>query len=125
MLPSLAPRERQIVDILYQKGSATVAEVREALPDELSASAVRAMLTRLEAKGFVERSGDMHPYVYSPAVPQSEATKSALSQIVNVFFNGSAVGAASALLDMNGPLSNADLEELERLIAEARKADRS
>ena len=125
MLPSLAPRERQIVDILYQKGSATVTEVREALPDELSASAVRAMLTRLEAKGFVERSGEAHPYVYAPAVPQSEATKSALSQIVNVFFNGSAVGAASALLDMNGPLSDADLEELERLIAEARKADRS
>jgi hypothetical protein len=44
---------------------------------------------------------------------------------VNVFFNGSAVGAASALLDMNGPLSDADLEEFERLIAEARKADRS
>jgi predicted transcriptional regulator len=125
MLPSLAPRERQIVDILYQKGSATVSEVREALPDELSASAVRTMLTRLEAKGFVERSGDTQPYVYAPAAPQTEATKSALSQIVNVFFNGSAVGAASALLDMNGPLSDTELEELERLIAEARKADRS
>jgi len=124
MLPSLAPRERQIVDILYQKGSATVAEVRDALPDELSASAVRTMLTRLEAKGFVERQGDAQPYIYAPAAPQAEATKSALSQIVNVFFNGSAVGAASALLDMNGPLSDADLEELERLIAEARKADR-
>jgi predicted transcriptional regulator len=125
MVTSLAPRERQIVDILYQKGAATVAEVRDALPDELSASAIRAMLTRLEAKGLVERRGDSHPQIYAPTVPQSEATRSALSQIVNVFFNGSAVGAASALLNMNGPLTDAELKDLERLVAEARKADRS
>jgi predicted transcriptional regulator len=125
MVTSLAPRERQIVDVLYKRGSATVAEVREALPDELSASAIRAMLTRLEAKGVVERRGEAHPYVYAPTMPQAEATRTALSQIVNVFFNGSAVGAASALLDMNGPLTDAELEELERLVAEARKADRT
>lgn len=124
MLDSLAPRERQIVDILYQRGDATVAEVREALPDPLTASAVRAMLTRLEAKGMVERRGSERGFVYAPRVPQSEATRSALSQVVKVFFNGSAIGAASALLDMSGPLGDQDLDELERLIAEARKGGR-
>ncbi|GAM99012.1 transcriptional repressor of BlaI/MecI family [alpha proteobacterium U9-1i] len=124
MLDALAPRERQIVDILYQRGEATVTEVREALPDALSASAVRAMLSRLEAKGMVDRKDSERGYLYAPAVPQSEATKSALDQVVRVFFNGSAVGAASALLDMNGPLTDQDLEELERLIAEAKKAGR-
>ena len=125
MLDSLAPRERQIVDILYQRGDATVTEVRSALADPLTASAVRAMLARLEAKGLVERRESDRGFVYQPRVSQSEATRSALSQVVKVFFNGSAVGAASALLDMNGPLREADLGELERLIAEARKADRS
>lgn len=124
MLDSLAPRERQIVDILYQREDATVTEVREALPDPLTASAVRAMLTRLQAKGIVERRGSERGFVYAPRVPQSEATRSALSQVVNVFFNGSAVGAASALLDMSGPLNDRDLDDLERLIAEARKAGR-
>lgn len=124
MLGTLAPRERQIVDILYQRGDATVTEVREALPDLLSASAVRAMLTRLEAKGMVERRGTERGFAYAPRVPQSEATRSALSQVVKVFFNGSAVGAASALLDMNGPLKDQELDELERLIAEARKGGR-
>ncbi len=124
MLDSLAPRERQIVDILYQRGDATVTEVREALPDPLTASAVRAMLTRLEAKGVVERRGSERGFAYAPRVPQSEATRSALSQVVNVFFNGSAVGAASALLGMSGPLDERDLDDLERLIADARKAGR-
>ncbi len=124
MLDSLAPRERQIVDILYQREDATVTEVREALPDPLTASAVRAMLTRLQAKGIVERRGSERGFVYAPRVPQSEATRSALSQVVNVFFNGSAVGAASALLDMSGPLNERDLDDLERLIAEARKGGR-
>jgi predicted transcriptional regulator len=124
MLGTLAPRERQIVDILYQRGAATVSEVREALPVPLTASAVRAMLTRLEAKGMVERRGTERGFAYAPRVPQSEATRSALSQVVKVFFNGSAVGAASALRDMNGPLKDQELDELERLIAEARKGGR-
>lgn len=124
MLDSLAPRERQIVDVLYQRGDATVTEVREALPDSLTASAVRAMLTRLEVKGMVQRRGSDRGFVYAPRVPQSEATKSALSQVVKVFFNGSAVGAASALLDLHGPMKDQELDELERLIADARKGDR-
>lgn len=125
MLQTLAPRERQIVDVLYRRGEATVAEVREALPDALTASAVRAMLTRLEAKRLVVRHDTARGIVYAPRVPQAEATRSALSQLVGTFFNGSAAGAASALLGMSGPLKAEELDELERLIAEARKEGRS
>ncbi len=56
MLSKLPPRERQIVDILYERGPLLVAEICDALPDQLSGSAVRAMLKRLEDKGFVQRS---------------------------------------------------------------------
>lgn len=124
MRDSLAPRERQLVDILYQRGDATVSEVRDSLPDRLTASAVRAMLTRLEAKGVVERQESDRGFVYLPKVSPVEATRSALSQVVRTFFNGSPIGAASALLDLNGPLTDADLDEFERLIANARKGDR-
>lgn len=125
MLDALPPRERQIVDVLYQKGASTVAEVRDALPDELSASAVRAMLARLEGKGYVVRSEGERGIVYAPAAPKAKATQSALSQIVNVFFNGSRAGAASALLGMGGPLKDEELDELEQLIADARRGGRS
>jgi predicted transcriptional regulator len=121
MLDKLPPRERQIVDLLYVRGDATVAELCDTLPVALSASAVRAMLTRLEAKSVVRRRQSDRGYVYAPAVPQTAAKQSALTQVVRVFFNGSPVGAASALLGMSDKLDDEELDELERLIAEARK----
>ena len=68
MLSKLPPRERQIVDILYERGPVLVAEICEALPDPLSGSAVRAMLKRLEDKGFVQRNESERGFLYSPVV---------------------------------------------------------
>jgi predicted transcriptional regulator len=122
MLSKLPPRERQIVDILYEAGPLTSGDVCERVPDQISGSAVRAMLKRLEDKGFVQRADSDRGYVYSPKVPEIAARKSALSEIVRVFFNGSAAGAASALLGMSDKLDSDDLDELEAMIAKARKA---
>ena len=122
MLSKLPPRERQIVDILYESGPLTSGEVGNRLPDQLSGSAVRAMLKRLEDKGFVARADSERGYLYSPAVPETAARKSALSEIVRVFFNGSAAGAASALLGMSDKLESDDLDQLEAMIAKARAA---
>ena len=122
MLEKLPPRERQIVDLLYVQGERTVAEVCEALPDPLTASAVRAMLTRLEAKGYVRRQQSDRGFVYAPAVPEAKAKQSALSQLVRTFFGGSPVGAATALLGMSAKLDDDELAELERSIAAVRKA---
>jgi predicted transcriptional regulator len=122
MLSKLPPRERQIVDILYQGGPLLVADICDALPDQLSGSAVRAMLKRLEDKGYVTRSESERGYLYSPAVSDSVAKKSALSEIVRVFFNGSPASAASALLGMSGKLQEDELDELEQMIARARQA---
>ena len=122
MLSKLPPRERQIVDILYERGGLPVADICDALPDRLSGSAVRAMLKRLEDKGFVTRSESERGYVYSPAVSDSLAKKSALSEIVRVFFNGSPASAASALLGMSDKLKEDELDKLEQMIARARKA---
>jgi len=121
MLAALPPRERQIVDILYQRGAATVSEIGDALGNEVTGSAIRAMLKRLEDKGFVERESSERGFVYAPRVSQKTARKSALSQVVKTFFNGSAVGAATALIGMEDKLDAAELDELEQLIAKARE----
>ena len=122
MLSKLPPRERQIVDVLYEAGPLTAGDVADKLPDQLSGSAVRAMLKRLEDKGFVQRTDSDRGYLYSPAVPETAASKSALSEIVRVFFNGSPAGAATALLGMSDKLSGNELDELEAMIAKARAA---
>jgi predicted transcriptional regulator len=122
MLSKLPPRERQIVDILYERGPLLVSDICEVLPDRLSGSAVRAMLKRLEAKGYVTRAESERGFLYSPAVSDTVAKKSALSDIVKTFFNGSPASAASALLGMSDRLKEDDLDALEEMIARARKA---
>jgi len=122
MLSKLPPRERQIVDILYERGALPVADICDALPVQLSGSAVRAMLKRLEDKGFVQRADSDRGYLYSPVVSETTAKKSALSDIVKTFFNGSPASAATALLGMSEKLKENELDELEQMIARARKA---
>jgi predicted transcriptional regulator len=121
MLSKLPPRERQIVDVLYERGALPVAEICDALPVQLSGSAVSSMLKRLEDKGFVQRSESDRGYLYSPVVSETAAKKSALSEIVRVFFNGSPASAASALLGMSDKLKEDELDKLEQMIARARK----
>jgi len=122
MLSKIPPRERQIVDILFERGPLPVADICEALPDQLSGSAVRAMLKRLEDKGYVQRTDSERGYLYSPAVSETAAKKSALSDVVKTFFNGSPASAASALLGMSDKIDQDELDALEAMIARARQA---
>ena len=122
MLSKLPPKERQIIDLLYQRGDLAVAEICDALPNNPSGSAVRTMLKRLEDKGFVRRTDSDKGFVFSPVVEDSVARKSALSEVVRVFFNNSPAGAATALLGMSERLDTSELDELEAMIARARAA---
>jgi predicted transcriptional regulator len=122
MLDKLSPRERQIVDFLYANGEATAASICEALPDAPGNSAVRVMLSRLEAKGIVcRRATSGRSFVYAPVVPEAAAKQSALSQVVRTFFNGSPLGAATALLGMSEKPDPDELDKLEKLLAKVRK----
>lgn len=121
MLNQLPPRERQIVDILYERGALSVNGICEALDNEVTGSAVRAMLKRLEDKGMVTRERSERGFLYAPRLAEAAARQSALGRVVQVFFNNSPVGAVSALLGMQGKLADDELDELERLIARARK----
>src|SRR6516225_9440604 len=90
----LGRRERQIVEVLYRLGNATVAEVLASLPDPPSYSAVRAMLGLLEEKGYVRHKREGMRYVYAPAIAPVKARQSALRQLVSTFFGGSPLAAA-------------------------------
>jgi BlaI family penicillinase repressor len=119
----LSRRERQILDILYQRGQATAADVQSALPEPPSYSAVRALLRILEEKGHVRHQQDGPRYVYVPTVARGNAQRSALRHILHTFFDGSAEQAISALLDdASTKLSPAELDRLARLIDTARKS---
>jgi predicted transcriptional regulator len=121
----LSRRERQIIDILYARGRATAAEVLSALPDPPSYSAVRAMLRILEEKGHVRHEQDGPRYIYLPTIGHENAKKSAMRHMLQTFFDGSASQAISALLDdHNAKFSDAELDRLAQVIAEARKGGR-
>ncbi len=119
---TLSRRERQIMDVLYARGSATAAEVREALPDPPSYSAVRALLRILEEKGHARHEQQGPRYVYLPQVSRERARKSALKRLVSTFFEGSAAQAAAALIGTER-LSKAELARLSSLIDKARREE--
>ena len=122
---TLSRRERQIMDIIYQRSRATAAEVMEHLPDAPSYSAVRALLRVLEEKGHVRHKQDGPRYVFLPTVSRDRAQKSALRQVVGTFFEDSAEQTVAALLDMTAKdMSDAEFDRLSEVIEQARKEGR-
>src|SRR5207245_10313208 len=81
----LGRRERQIMDAVYRRGRASVAEVRAGLPDPPTYSAVRGMLRFLEDKGLLRHEQDGVRYVYIPTVAPAKARRSALRHLVRPF----------------------------------------
>jgi BlaI family penicillinase repressor len=117
---TLSRREREIMDVLYQRGKATASEVREAMPDPPSYSAVRAMLRILEEKGHTKHATDGLRYVYAPTVPRDKAKRSAVKHLLSTFFNDSPEQIVAALLD-TARLTPAELERMAQMIDNARK----
>jgi predicted transcriptional regulator len=121
----LGRRERQIMNVVYRLGRATVGDVMAQLPDPPTYSAVRAMLRYLERKQHLRHSRDGVRYVYEPTVPHAEAQTSALQHLVRTFFRGSRAGAMAALLELpGGELTEHDLERLSGLVRRARREGR-
>jgi BlaI family penicillinase repressor len=119
---NLSRRERQIMDILYQRGRASASEILEALPDPPSYSAVRAKLRVLEEKGHVRHEAEALHYVYLPTTARDTARRSALRHMLATFFDGSVEQTVAALLDLSAAnLSQQDLDRIGRLIEEARR----
>lgn len=121
----LSRRERQIMDIVYPLGQATVAQVREEMPDAPSYSAVRAMLSILEGKGHLRHEIENTRYIYVPTKPHAQAAQSMLHQIVQTFFGGSIERTVATLLSTSdSKLSPDELERLAELIEQAKQEGR-
>ena len=120
----LSRRERQIMDVVYELGTATAAEIHERLPEPPSYSAVRAMLARLETKGHLRHTQEGPRYVFQALVPRAAARRRALDRLIKVFFDDSPAKAVNALLDASDSLSDEELLALRRAIDEARERGR-
>lgn len=106
---TLSRRERQVMDILFRRGEATVAEIMADLPDPPTYSAVRSILRILVEKEAITFREDGPRYVYLPATSTERAQHDALEHVVRTFFDGSTEQAVTALLR----LSDAEIPEAE------------
>jgi predicted transcriptional regulator len=120
----LSRRERQIMDVLFQRGKATAAEVQDRMPEPPSYSAVRAHLRILEEKGHVKHAQDGPRYIYRPTMTKEKATQSALNHLVDTFFGGSSEKVMAALLDGGSDkISDDELDRLASMIEQAREKE--
>jgi predicted transcriptional regulator len=121
---NLTRRERQIMDAIYRLGEATAAQVRAALPDPPSYSAVRALLRILEEKGHLRHRQEGIRYVFVPIKTRHHAGRATLRNVVRTFFGGSIEHAVAALLSSaDAKLSKEESKRLAALITQARKEE--
>jgi predicted transcriptional regulator len=88
--PAFTQRELDIMSILWRRGSATVAEVRDELSDDLAYTSVLSALQTLEEKGYIDHSAEGRAYRYWPLVAADAAGGSALTRVLDKIFHGSA-----------------------------------
>jgi len=121
VIEQLPRREREILELLCAAKQATASAVRAEMREPPSLSAVRTLLSRLEAKGLVTHCVVNQAYVYQPAPQKADVRRSALQRLVATFFNGSGVSAATALLGLSKKITPEELEALQRIIDRARE----
>jgi BlaI family transcriptional regulator, penicillinase repressor len=122
---NLGRRERQIMEVIFELGEASVASVLERLPDPPSYSAVRTMIRLLEGKGYLRHRREGTKYIYRSTEPKDSVSRSALRHIIKTFFGGSASDTVAAILDVTSEkLSKEEFNRIERLIDDARKEGR-
>jgi BlaI family transcriptional regulator, penicillinase repressor len=122
---ALTRREQQVMDILFRRGQATVAEVMDDLPEPPTYSAVRSILRILAEKGLITHREDGPRYVYLPARSRQSAREEALRHLVRTYFEGSAEQAVTALLRLGeAGVSEADLRRLRSAVRKARSSGR-
>lgn len=111
----LSGRELDVMNVLWERGSATVSEVLAELKDELAYTTVLTILRRLEEKGHVRHAADGKAHRYTPLVQREEAQDSALRRVTRKLFRDSPKLLMSRLL-REGTLTDGELRELRALV---------
>jgi BlaI family penicillinase repressor len=121
-LAGLSRRERQIMEILYQRGKASASEVKESMGDAPGYSAVRAMLRVLEEKGHVKHQAEGLKYVYLPIITRDKAKRTAMKHLLDTFFGDSPEQVVAALLDVSSKrLTREELDRMAEMIEKAKR----
>lgn len=110
-------RELDVMGVLWAQGSATVAEVRDRLVDDLAYTTVLTVLRTLEEKGHVTHVEEGRAHRYSPTVQEAEARSSALKVLVKRVFGGSPTALVAHLVDED-EVSRSDLRRMRKLLSE-------
>jgi BlaI family penicillinase repressor len=122
---SMSRRERQVMDILYRRGEATVTEIMSDLPDPPTYSAVRSILRILGEKNLIHHKDDGPRYVYFPAKDSEKASEDMLAHVVKNYFANSPEQAVTALLRMSDvDMKDDDINRLRSIISKARQSGR-
>jgi predicted transcriptional regulator len=117
----LTDHELRLMEVLWRKQRATVADVVEALPPPpLAYSTVLTTLRTLERKGHVAHEEDGRAFVYRPSMQRADAAKSAVRHVLDRFFASSPGALAVTLLD-DARLSDDDLAHVRRILERRRK----
>src|SRR5215212_7135790 len=112
---SFTDRELDVMAVLWERGSGTVAEVRDALNDELAYNTVLTVLRTLQEKGYVTHVAEGRAHRYVPSVTQTAAGGSALSRVLDKIFGGSPDLLLTQLVSER-KLSVQDLRRLRKLL---------
>jgi predicted transcriptional regulator len=122
--PALSKREKEILDIVYARGHASAADVRNDMKDPPTYAGVRTILRVLVDKGHLRIEEDGPRYDYWPTVPAETARRSELQHLVRTFFGGSVESALATLLEQRDTLTDAERKRLKRLIDDAAREGR-
>ena len=124
MQHGLSKRQRQIMEAIYRLNQASVEDVRRAIPDPPSYSAVRTTMNILADRGLLSRAPSGRKFLYSPTIPHREARRSAIEHLLRTYFDNSIELAVAALIRTDrGGLTEEEYRSLLALIEKARKGE--
>lgn len=118
--PTLTEAELRLMNVLWEHGPASVADVTEKLPKgpQLAYSTVLTTMRILEEKGYVRHTKDSRAFIYHPVVDREEASRSVIRYVVSRFFRNSPEALLLNVLK-NEKLSPAEMDRLKKMIEEA------
>lgn len=120
----LADREAEIMEVLWDAGPSTVAEVKDRVPDALAYTTVLTILRNLESKGYVTHDADGKAHRYSPLIERDAARRSALQAMAGKFFKGSTAMLLTHLV-ADEKLSSDDVKRLRDMLSKRGRKSRA
>ena len=117
----LTKRELDIMGVLWDRGEATVTEVRDRVDPDLAYTSISSMIRTLEMKGYVShRRGEGKTHIYFPVIEPEKAGASALGRVLDKIYGGSPIKLLAHLMDQH-KVSDKELARMRDLLKRAKK----